>query len=77
MGLIGLLALAAVGAFIYFAIKGRAIRLREQFQEALRRAGERAGGQLPAEDMLKCPVCGTYSAPGQQKNCGKAQCPYR
>lgn len=67
----------AILAVAYFAIRGRAIRFREQFQEALRRAGQRTQNQLPSEDMIKCPTCGTYSAPGQQRACDRADCPYR
>ena len=74
----GFLAVLAILAIAYFAIRGRALRFREQLQEALRRATERAAtNQLPTEDMIKCPACGTYSAPGQQKSCGRADCPYR
>ncbi len=68
----------AILAVAYFAIRGRAIRFREQLQEALRRATERtATNQLPMEDMIKCPTCGTYSAPGQQRACDRVDCPYR
>jgi hypothetical protein len=74
----GFLVVLAVLAVAYFAIRGRAIRFREQLQEALRRATERtAANQLPTEDMIKCPICGTYSAPGQQRACDRADCPYR
>lgn len=72
------LALVAVLAVAYFAMRGRALRLREQLQEALRRAGERgAANRLPSESMTKCPKCDTYSAPGQQRACERADCPYR
>ena len=72
------LALLAVVAVAYFALRGRALRLREQMQDALRRASERAASnRLPAESMTKCPTCGTYSAPGQQRACDRADCPYR
>jgi hypothetical protein len=27
--------------------------------------------------MTKCPLCDTYSAPGQQRACDRAECPYR
>lgn len=69
--------LLGVGTLAYFAIKGRIIRLREEFQEALRRAAQGRPSSLPSENMVKCDVCGTYSAPSQQKNCGKAECPYK
>ena len=71
-------ALLAILAVAYFAIRGRAVRLREQLQEALRRAGERAAAnRLPTESMIKCQVCGTYSAPGHQRACERTDCPYR
>lgn len=77
MGLLWLLILLAVGALAYFAIKGRLVRLREEFEQALRRANQGRRSSLPSEDMVKCPTCGTYSAPSQQKNCGKEGCPYK
>ena len=77
MGFIWLLILVGLGALGYFAIKGRMIRLREELQEALRRAQQPRGSSLPSEDMVKCATCGTYIAPSQQKNCGKPGCPYR
>ncbi|MCE9521801.1 MAG: hypothetical protein K8S25_05140 [Alphaproteobacteria bacterium] len=77
MGFIWLLSLLVLGALAYFAIKGRVIRLREEFEAALRRAGQRPPSSLPSEDMVKCATCGTYVAPSQQKNCGKPNCPYR
>ena len=77
MGLFTLLVLAGVGALIYFGVKGRIIRLREEFAEALRRAqGGKRPQDLPSESMVACPTCGTYGAKGQQKNCGKQGCPY-
>jgi hypothetical protein len=76
MGLFWLLILA-LGVLAYFAVKGRIVRLREEFEQALRRATQRPRSSLPSEDMVKCPTCGTYSAPSQQKNCGKEGCPYK
>jgi hypothetical protein len=74
----GFLAFIAILAVAYFALRGRAIRLREQLQEALRRATERAASnQLPGESMIKCPTCGIYAAPGQQRACDRADCTYR
>lgn len=72
-----ILALLALGALAYFAIKGRIIRMQQEFQEALRRAQQGRKSSLPSEDMVKCEACGTYSAPAQLKNCGKPGCPYR
>jgi len=77
MGFIWLLILLGVGALAYFAMKGRVVRLREEFEQALRRASQRPKSSLPSEDMVKCPACGTYSAPSQTKNCGKVECPYK
>lgn len=78
MGLLWILILLGVGALAYFAIKGRMVRLREEFEQALRKATQaRPRSSLPSEDMTKCPACGTYSAPSQAKNCGKPECPYK
>ncbi|MFN8947267.1 MAG: hypothetical protein ACK6DM_12650 [Alphaproteobacteria bacterium] len=71
-----ILALLAIGTVAYLAIKGRIIRLQEEFQEELRRARKRPQSSLPSEDMTRCEVCGTYSAPSQKKDCGKKGCPY-
>ena len=74
-GFLAFLGILAVG---YFALRGRAVRLREQMQDALRRAGERAASnRLPSESMIKCPTCGTYAAPGQQRACERADCAYK
>ncbi|MDZ4740652.1 MAG: hypothetical protein SGJ03_12210 [Alphaproteobacteria bacterium] len=72
-----ILTLLGIGVLAYFAIKGRIIRLRDEFQGALRRASQGPKSSLPSQDMVKCPSCGTYSAPSQQKNCGKQECPYK
>lgn len=77
MGFFWLLIFLGLGALAYFAIKGRILRIRDELQEALRGAGRPRGSSLPSEDMVKCPACGTYVAPSQQKNCGKSECPYR
>lgn len=71
-----ILALLGIGTLAYFAIKGRIIRLKEELQEAIRRAQQGRKSSFPSEDMVKCETCGTYSAPTQLKNCGKANCPY-
>ena len=71
-----ILVLLAIGTLAYFAIRGRMLRMQEEFMEALRRANQGRKSSLPSEDMVKCEKCGTYSAPSQQKNCGKPGCPY-
>lgn len=74
----GFLAVLAFFALAYFAMRGRAERLREQMKDVLRRANDRAAtNRLPAESMIKCPTCGTYLAPGQQRACDRADCAYR
>ncbi len=76
MGFFTLLILGLLGALIYFGVKGRIVRLREEFAEALRRAQGKRPENLPSESMTQCKTCGTYIATGQQKNCGKQGCPY-
>ena len=71
-----LLVLAVIAAVIYFAVKGRIIRLREEFEAALRRAQGNTKKPIATEEMVKCPTCGTYAVATQQKNCGKPGCPY-
>jgi hypothetical protein len=77
MGLFTFLILGLLGALIYFGVKGRIVRLREEFAEALRKAQGKRAEKLPSESMTACPICGTYAASGSQKNCGKADCPYK
>ena len=77
MGLLWLLLILGLGALAYFAIKGRIVRLREEIEQQLRKASQPRSSSLPSEDMVKCPQCGTYSAPSQTKNCGKPECPYK
>jgi hypothetical protein len=77
MGFFTLLILGLLGALIYFGVKGRIVRLREEFAEALRKAQGNRPKNLPSESMTECPTCGTYAAPGSQKNCGKQGCPYK
>lgn len=74
--MVWILVLLAIGTLAYLAIRGRIIRLREEFQEALRRAQKHPKSTLPSEDMTKCDVCGTYLAPSQKRDCGRANCPY-
>lgn len=77
MGFFTLLILGILGALIYFGVKGRIVRLREEFAEALRKAQGKRPENLPSESMTQCKTCGTYIATGQQKNCGKNGCPYQ
>lgn len=77
MGFFTLLILGLLGALIYFGVKGRIVRLREEFAEALRKAQGKRPENLPSESMTQCKTCGTYIATGQQKNCGKNGCPYQ
>ena len=77
MGFFTLLILGLLGALIYFGVKGRIVRLREEFAEALRRAQGKRPENLPSESMTQCKTGGTYIATGQQKNCGKNGCPYQ
>jgi hypothetical protein len=74
--MVWILVLLAIGTLAYLAIKGRIIRLREEFQDALRRAQQRPKSSLPSEDMTKCEICGTYLAPSQKRDCGKQGCPF-
>ena len=34
------------------------------------------GSEGGAEDMVACPACGDYVAPGSAITCGRAECPY-
>lgn len=75
-GMLLFFSLLILGVLAYLAIKGRMVRMQEEFQKALRRAQQGRKSSFPSEDMVKCPKCDVYSAPSQQKSCGKSDCPY-
>ena len=74
-----LLVLVAVIAIIWFGF-----RWFERWERE-RRTGGRTPSQLgrerrsttsrPTEDMVACPICGTYVA-GAARSCGRANCPF-
>lgn len=74
-----IIVLVAVVAIIWFGF-----RWFERWEKE-RRAAERPPGQLdrerrttanrPAEDMVACPICGTYVA-AAARSCGRANCPF-
>lgn len=71
-----LLLLAAVIGVVWWGWKyaQRIAAVRQALNEELQR--RRGGGNLPAEDLVKCSVCGSY-VPGQSaKSCGRADCPW-
>ncbi len=48
---------------------------KRRWPGAARRATEEPS-QSSAEDMIECPVCGTFVAARGSSNCGRADCPY-
>lgn len=82
-----LLVLAAIVGAVWYGFK-LVSRLQEarkldekgagggQRESLWRRATRaRSGGAQAAEDMVRCPTCGTYVARGSA-SCGRADCPY-
>ncbi len=82
-----LLVLAAIVGAVWYGFKLLS-RLHEarKLEESARagkqpRAARRGAGGAPspaegAEDMVQCPVCGTYVAARAAANCGRPDCPY-
>jgi hypothetical protein len=54
------------------------------FRQAVRRAAEQAAAQgqprnaqaIPAEDLVKCPVCGAFVPAKSATSCGRGDCPW-
>ncbi len=69
-----LVILAAVVALVWFASRGGS-RSAPRQPEAPRQRG--AAPRVEAEDMIPCPVCGTYVTSKRPAACDRADCPYR
>lgn len=76
MRMLLIFSILALGVLAYLAMIGRVARLREEFQDALRRAQQGRKSSLPSEDMVKCETCGTYAPASQQRDCGTPGCPH-
>jgi hypothetical protein len=82
-----LLVLAAVIAIVWYGFKwltrlqqvrdaqGGGTPKKRRWPGTARRATEEPS-QSSAEDMIACPVCGTYVAARGASGCGRADCPY-
>ena len=81
-----LIVLVLVCGAIWYTLKYLQVRDRQQVRAAQRAAAEAAARAaagpghgptqpLAAEDLAKCPTCGTYVARGAVA-CGRAGCPY-
>ncbi len=77
-GFLKLLVLAAIVAAVWYGFKW----LQRRDEIAARGGDEsltktRGNKRVDAvEDMVKCPVCGTYVAAEGAQDCGKPDCPY-
>jgi hypothetical protein len=78
-----LIVLLIVCGAVWYGFKYLQARDRQQARNAQRTAGEaaaRAGARRSAEpaavteELVKCPICATYVAPGAVR-CGRADCP--
>jgi hypothetical protein len=64
-------------AFVWFGWRWyQRWELEQRRAEAARRTGGTAAPRIAAEDMVACPVCGTYVAPKSARACARAECPY-
>lgn len=50
-------------------------RIRKQRDAAERRAEDAARKALTAEDLVRCPQCGSYSAGSDAPPCDRTDCP--
>jgi hypothetical protein len=68
---------ALAAGLIYFAMLGRAVRRTEQRGTSPheRKTVSTAPGN-GAEDLIACPVCGTYVPSGRAQACGREGCPF-
>jgi hypothetical protein len=70
----------AVIAFIWFGFKHlqRLTEIREQSRRP--RPGDGPGGTRPpagpVQDLVTCPVCGTWQVAANARACDRAACPY-
>ncbi len=70
-----LLTVAIIAAIWYgFKYLGRIDRARKRALKG--RKDEPGSAPTGAESLVKCPVCGTYVAPGGVETCGREDCPY-
>ncbi len=76
MSFLKLLELVAVVAVIWFAFRRPAAPLRRAAAEPELQPGRAADPRpVPAEDLVRCPRCGTYVAPRNPVGCGRPDCP--
>jgi uncharacterized protein len=75
-----LLVLAVILAVVWYGWKyvQRVEQVRRALKEEIerRRAGNSAPPSRPAEDLVKCSVCGTYVPSHGAHACGRADCPW-
>jgi hypothetical protein len=70
--------LAALAVLAYFAMTGRAVRLREGARRNadLARKTVATSPRMEAEDLVSCPVCHMFVPQGQASACGREGCPF-
>lgn len=76
-----LLVLAVIIMAVWYGFKfvGQLDRARKEVlrqQTKGKTKGPRADAGRQVEDMIKCPVCGTYMPSSGATSCGKPNCPY-
>jgi membrane protein implicated in regulation of membrane protease activity len=71
---------AAVIAIVWYGWRwlGRVQARRRQSAagQARRAAARKNGGEIEAEEMIRCPVCGDYVSAHRAVDCGRPGCPY-
>lgn len=74
---IKLLVLVAVVAVIWFAFRRPQPAVRRAPSEPELQPGVPPDARVvQAEDLVRCPRCGTYVAPRNPVSCGRSECPY-
>ncbi|MFQ5985476.1 MAG: hypothetical protein ACE5LL_08170 [Alphaproteobacteria bacterium] len=56
--------------------RARKARLKQERTAARRGTGETGAPMRQADDMVKCPACGTYVSATGASACGREDCPY-
>ena len=80
LGKLLLLALVFLVAWYGWKYTKRVDQIRRALREEMERQRNAAPGakrNLPAEDLVKCKICGAYVPAQSASPCGRADCPWR
>lgn len=70
-----LLVLAAIILAVWYGYK--IVAKLDQKRKAMEKRDRAASDRKRIDDLVACPVCGTYAARGEGRACDRDDCPYR